>query len=504
MLNLCPLVVSQANVSRTILGLRLDFTRNNSGLRNYLDCSSAGSRSNISQCIGASGGVFDLNSSTTFHAVTNNAWNVTSIDPSPNGAHIIRGYDVADFGPNASVPEFPFEVWSASATSNRSSLGLGINSSVLSSLVGAGVAPSPEIGLFYGSRSIGHPSNGEMIIGGYNSGLVNGSFFNFSLGAGYLDQPCPLQVLLKDVVVTTSNGSRASIMPDPGARVPACVNPVENGFQFTPVMYNQWANLTQHPSNPPSDGSKNFSDQTYPLSNEALINELLITLEGGYQVTIPHFELVTLERGNNAQGLYDVINSSRIQTAVTSNGGRFTFPVLGGVFLSQNYLRVDYSRKVFSLAHASLDGTINGSAIVGTCMGDNVPIVSPSPSPSSSPTPAPSSRSGLGGGKIAGIVIGSVAGFFLLVALLLLLWRRSRPKGGPTVEPDHPSSEPGGPLPRRWSELDGTGKQLSEMPSSTTKDPTPILGPTAQFPSVMEVETLDNSHFMVERPPIYK
>ncbi|KAF8848779.1 acid protease, partial [Acephala macrosclerotiorum] len=347
--------------------LRLDFTRNNTGIRNSLDCST-GSQSTISQCIGASGGVFILNASSSFDAATSDSWNVTSIDAAPNGAHITYGYDTVTFGLNDTIPSFPFDVWSDTTSANRSSLGLGRNSSVLSSLMGAGVIPSPEFGLYYGSRSMNNPSDGELVIGGYNSNRVNGTFANFSMATSYLDQPCPLQVLLKDVRVTTSNGSSSSLMVDGEARVPACINPVENGFQFTPAMYKVWAGLTQHPSNPPSDGSHNYTQQTYPLSSEPLMNELIIQLEGGYQVNIPHYELVSYERGNDAQGLYAVINSSRIQSAVTDNGGRFTFPILGGVFLSQNYLNVDYNRNVFGLAQA-ITLIPSNNTVTSTCSG---------------------------------------------------------------------------------------------------------------------------------------
>ncbi|CZR56002.1 uncharacterized protein PAC_05890 [Phialocephala subalpina] len=412
---------------KQIEGLRLDFTRNNTGLRNSLDCST-GSQSTISQCIGASGGVFIINASTSFNAATSDSWNVTSIDASPNGAHITYGYDTVTFGPNDTIPSFPFDVWSDTTSANRSSLGMGRNSSVLSSLLGAGVIPSPEFGLYYGSRSMNNPSDGELVIGGYNSNRVNGTFANFSMATSYLDQPCPLQVLLKDVRVTTSNGSSSSLMADGEARVPACINPVENGFQFTPAMYKVWAGLTQHPSNPPSDGSHNYTQQTYPLSSEPLMNELIIQLEGWYQVTIPHYELVSFERGNDAQGLYAVINSSRIQSAVTDTGGRFTYPVLGGVFLSQNYLNVDYNRNVFGLAHA-ITSIPSNDTVTSTCSGGTQEIeLPPSPSTNSTPSASPSSGSTLSTGAIVGVAIGSAAGLILLVAAAvgLFFYRKNR------------------------------------------------------------------------------
>ena len=224
-------------------------------------------------------------------------------------------------------------------------------------------------------------------------------------------------------------------MPDSDARVPACINPVENAFQFTKNMYNAWATLTQHPTNPPLDGSKNFSDQTYPLESEKYMDELTIVLEGGYEVVIPHYELVSFERGNNAQGLYDVVNTSRVMAAVTV-GNVFNFPLLGGVFLSQNYLRVDYARKVFSLARA-VQGPMDQSAtkIVSTCVQPNISAPTPQPSSTSNPR-----TSKLSGGAIAGAVIGSVCGAILLGLLGFFLWWKLH-KQNPEQAPPPPEEQ---------------------------------------------------------------
>ena len=329
---------------------------------------------------------------------------MTSIDPVDNGAHIIYGFDVASFGTNITVPRFPFQVWSDTTSENRSALGLGINSSVISSFLEAGVIPSTEMGLFLGSRSVQQPTVGELVIGGYNSAKVNGTFYNFTMER-FLDRPCPLQVLLQNVQVSNSEGELTSII-DSGSRIPACINPVENAFQFTQSMFNAWSNATQHPSNPPADGSANFTDQIYPLSNEPLINELIVTLEGGYSVTIPHFELVTPQLGDNAQGLFSVINSSRLEAAVTSNGGRFDFPILGGVFLSQNYLRIDYEQGMFSLAHAAT-GPVTNESIVSTCA-------------------VSSSKSSISKGAIIGAVVSGVAALCLVAAAFFFISRRGQ------------------------------------------------------------------------------
>jgi hypothetical protein len=291
------------------------------------------------------------------------------------------------------------------------------------------------------------------------------------------------------------------------------VNPVENAFQFTPAMYKLWANITQVPSNPPADGSPNYTNQVYPLENEPLMNELTITLDGGYQVTIPHFELVTLQRGANAQGLYDVINSSRIQSAVTSNGGRFTFPILGGVFASQNYIRVDYARNVFSLAHAvTSDITPASNTIISTCVANNSEPVEPLPSPSLAQS------STLNKGAIAGIVVGSVVGFILLALLVFLFLRARRRRSdaaahrGPPVPLDSRPDMTMGPggLPRRWSELEDNGKSdASELPSNNRE---PVAGmPTVeeqpaskQSKEEGEVGAAGEVRHIIEGPIVYK
>jgi hypothetical protein len=446
------------------IGLRLNFNKNNTGLRNSLDCDGGNTTAKVSQCRGASGGVFNIEGSKTFTAVTNQDWKVPAPDVIGSGIHIVRGYDKAIFRSNVTDSQFPLEIWSNLTATNRSALGLGIRSSVLSSLLDVGVIPSTEIGLYFGSRSVERPDNGELVIGGYNPDRVAGKFKDFPVGANYgVGEPCPLQVLLKDVLVTNDNGVSQSIMSDSGSRVPACINPAENSFTFTKAMYNSWANVTQKPSNPPLDGSKNYTDQTYPLNSEPYMKELVIVLEGDYRITIPHYELVTPERGNNAQGLYEITNSSRLASAVTI-GDAFTYPVLGGVFLSQNYLRVDYNRKIFSLAPAVTTPLGDGqSTIVSTC---NAP-------PPSIPV-APGSKK-LGAGAIAGIVVGSIAVVAIvasLVAFFFLKGKRAQKTRPETME-----------MSTNWT-YGGTSKthSVSMMEESSTHGASPISASTAVAP----------------------
>ena len=131
---------------------------------------------------------------------------------------------------------------------------------------------------------------------------------------------------------------------------------MQNAFTFTKAMFDEWARLTQHIA---YDGS-NYTAQLYPAAREPLLGSLTIRLTNGYVSVIPHSELVSMERGTDAQGKYAVLNASRIMAAVQTGVGDLGLdvPLLGGVFLSQNYLRTDYDKNTFWLARAETAPTV--------------------------------------------------------------------------------------------------------------------------------------------------
>jgi hypothetical protein len=151
--------------------------------------------------------------------------------------------------------------------------------------------------------------------------------------------------------------------------------------------------------------------------------------EDGYSSTIPPNELAGFERGFNDQGQLDVLNNS-LQTTVARNPDQ-NYVVLGGVFLSQNYLRVDYSKAQFSLAQAIVGpvaNSANASSIVSTCVPGPLP---PPPSP-------PAKKKKLSKGAIAGIVVGSIIGAVLLVVVGLVIFNSF------TFTPPPPVTQNGG------------------------------------------------------------
>ena len=381
----------------------------------------------IIACQGSSGSIFSPDQSQTWTPVIEGSWNVSSIDyrPSGNSTTVIQGYDVAKLSGVPEITDFPFEVWSDANAANKSAMAFGQDSSFVQKLADLGTIPSKVLGLFFGSRSELQGFDGELVIGGYNAARIaeGANLTDFPLGgAGALPIACPLQVLVKDIVLGNEKGS-FSVMADLGATVPACIDSLQNQFTFTNAMFAKWVNLTNHTFDAPGDGSANYTMQTYPMSAEPLIGNLTITLSNGYTSVIPQYEMLSQERGTDNEGKYAVINSSRLMAAVGTGLTDYgvDIPLLGGVFLSQNYLVVDYAKNKFSLAPAVI-GTIDGvSEDVHTmCESSTNPA-------SSINVPAQgtnSSKSKSNTGAIAGGVIGGLS--FLALCGFLIFWLRKR------------------------------------------------------------------------------
>lgn len=344
----------QTLLGAQLLGLRLSLSQNNTRVRNSRDCSDI--PANFSSCQGASGGVYTIPNE-LFVEVPPSRWNVSVIDPHPPDTTITFGYGPAEFpGTQAAIAKLPCEVWSDTDAANKSQLPLGPSSSFLSRLVEDSLAPTRNFGLYYGSRSQDEAKNGQLIIGGIDTARFDASTLEEFPLAGYgASSRCPLQVMLADVILTNSEGNH-TLFKDPDARVPACIDTIQNAFTFTKAMYQEWGKLTRHID---YDGS-NYSVQTYPKDREVFIGSLTIKLSNGYESIIPHFELLSMERGTDSQGKYSIINSSRVMAAVQTGQGDLgvDVPLLGGVFLSQNYLRVDYDQERFWLAKAVTDNLV--------------------------------------------------------------------------------------------------------------------------------------------------
>lgn len=152
------------------------------------------------------------------------------------------------------------------------------------------------MGLYFGSRSLNCSEDGELTIGGWSSLRVREPFISYSMNAVPMNATCPLQVRVTGMRLNTLDQGSHELFQGAEA-VPACVDPFQNAIGLTDALYETWARATQHPTD--------FANQIYPLENEHLMETLEIELEGGYRTTIPHCELVSLQRGADINGIGD-------------------------------------------------------------------------------------------------------------------------------------------------------------------------------------------------------
>ena len=418
------------------VSLRATTLLSNTRLRNARDCA-FGNSSVQSGCQGASGSSFDIQQSPTWANAPEGTWNVTTIDPARADETVIDGYDTAQFYGLPEIYGLPFEVWSDLESDNKSGLALGPNSSFIDILLSNSLVPSNAFGLFFGSRSQTKGVDGDLVLGGMDRARLAGPWTNFSTQAHYLDTQCPLQVLVKDIRLNNERGS-FSLFADSDATVIACIDPLQNQFTFTPTMYNVFASLTEHPTDLAMEGGSNFTEQTYPLSAAPLLGNITVELSNGYTTHVPNYEFVSQERGTDPQGKYAVINESRLMVAAGTTGTAsldgVQIPILGGVYLSQNYLMVDWDSGVFKLAPA-VPGEMDEQShdVVRLCEGMEVELSHDS---------SLGSEAGSGSKSPAGIIAGSVIGGVALAAVIAaaVWWYRRRREGVANVS--EPKIEP--------------------------------------------------------------
>ncbi|GKT58437.1 aspartic-type endopeptidase [Colletotrichum tofieldiae] len=404
-----------------VQGMRMSTILNNTRVRNILDCPDNTTYAFVG-CQGASGSVYDTTRGSFSQVVNIHDWNVTIVDAQPDDGYttVLHGYDVANFTDAPAVAfGYPFEVWADYDSMNKSALAFGPNSSTLESFVRNRLAPAASFSMDYGSTSELYPRDGQLIIGGYNEARFNDSkVTKFPLWGANAPVPCPLQVTVSDIILTNKDGDHSLFSP--GVRVAACIDPVQNSFTFTPAMFDKFQKLGNHTE---SDG-KAFNGSEFPTNREPLLGSLTIKLSNGYTSVIPHYELVSHVRGTDSRGKYAVLNNTRISTTVSSGLSDLgdNIPILGGVFLSQNYLHVDYNAGNFWLSPQVANGTLPDH-ITAACNG------------TSSTT---TSTSALGLKVGVPVAIGVAVVFFIG----LWFWLKNRKRNPQTQFTDAPRSIP--------------------------------------------------------------
>src|ERR1700760_3854053 len=152
--------------------------------------------------------------------------------------------------------------------------------------------------------------------------------------------PCPIRVKVTGLILHNDNGSFPLL--DAGETASACIDLLQNDFTFPNSIFSKWITITNHTmQNQP--GESPFDNQTYISTKQGLIGTLDVVLEGGYNTTIPQYELVNPNRGTASDGSYAILNDSRIRASV--NTGLVDYGIdfgvlLGGVFAWNTYILI--------------------------------------------------------------------------------------------------------------------------------------------------------------------
>jgi hypothetical protein len=292
-------------------------------------------------------------------------------------------------------------------------------------------------------------------VGGYDSARINSSasFTSFPVGQWSLKRACPLQVSIRNLTF-----ANLPLMNPGDAEIPACIEPSTQRFVFSPAVALNFAQYT-------GQNSTLFPKTMRYEASKRPAGDLQITLSTGYQTTIPNEELFAPLRGSDKNGRYTIINDTVVEAFVADNREANPADVesaLGGMFLTFNYLMVDYAKGEFNLAPAI---TTQSSTIQSNLTTICTPAAQNTPPATTSSASVEASKGTVSKGAIAGGVVGGVGGLAIIAGLGFLLFRRR--KKAQKVNAAPPASDEPTPVQRHVSEMSAyeTPQMVYEMPS---------------------------------------
>ena len=277
-----------------------------------------------------------------------------------------------------------------------------------------------------------------LVIGGYDRARINSTsnFTRFPVGQWTLNRACPLQVSIRNLTFAS-----LPLMKAGDADIQACIEPSMQRFTLPPAVALSFASYTLQ-------NSTLFPKTMRYDVTARPAGDLQITLSNGYQSTISNQELFQPLRASDKTGRYTISNDSVVEAFISDTRDLKASDVavtLGAMFLTFNYLMVDYAKGEFNLA-PSITTKLNDLRpdLVTVCTPNQSGLANPSAS-ASPPAPA---RSSTNKGAIAGGVVGGVAGLALIAALVFCIFRRRR------RAPNDANASPPRPFPpRNMSEM---------------------------------------------------
>ena len=388
-----------------ILSLRPSTTDDNLYIANKAQCQPNSNNT----CLGTYGGVFDYNRSDTFAQVSAGQWNGSGFAV-PDQSAFIHFNDLFTLG-NASFPGYPV-LYPELSTAGQGVLPLSSHSDLLRIAVEDGVIPSTVYGLWTGSRSINHPVDGALTLGGYDTSRVNGVLSTFASAPR-----CECCVIVTGLEYNDANGTR-SLFANSTQTFQISLQP---GVKYLSMPQDVWEIFRDASGGTyeRSLGMLAYSADDSPTGN------LTVTLQGGYKTTIPAEELFQNPRYFDEDGEYAIYNNTYL-TSTIYNTTDISHSLYWGIpYLTMNYLVGDYKRQQFKMAPAIRnDFGYAGAGFLLEASCD--PTTKNTASAISSATAVPQHSGGTHTGAIAGGVVGGVVGLAAILGIFMFWYIRRR------------------------------------------------------------------------------
>lgn len=226
--------------------------------------------------------------------------------------------------------------------SNAGMLGLGLDSVFLDDVVAQNRSASRSWGLDAGSRSSTQSRGGELVIGGWNEGRVDGDWTEFPVGS--MDggvRWCPLSVQIKELILISPDQVTEKNLKEFSNTITACIEPYDNHFRWQAGMVEKWKTLTGFDEglvDPYTTGDQGltFTEPGLPYEKSKVEGwDLRITLEGGYGTTIKSDEMTRDLQGWNKNGNMERVPGISTVAILNTPIDEDETPTLGRAFLSR-------------------------------------------------------------------------------------------------------------------------------------------------------------------------
>ncbi|WEW57011.1 hypothetical protein PRK78_002470 [Emydomyces testavorans] len=357
--------------------------------------------------------------------------------------------EIISLGGKLALGDFPIGIalndWDPEGTYNQASVGLGMNSTLLTALKSAGLIASHSWGMFWGRTGATKNTqlDGNLVLGGYDSAKVSGQNYTYRLNDSNAECPTSMLVTISDIILNVADGSTQSLFNGTNTRaLPACIKPDGPLLMTLPdkPFFRKFENLTGAAFDYFTSGIYT-SGPIFAEESPIYSGDITVKLDSGLSVRIPNDQLVVPHRFiNSTNGTLVTSGDTELLIGVLQDHTANDLPYLGRQFLSSAYVFLNQDSKEFTLWAANptpkeelVAVDSKNKVITDSCTEDSRPPMQP-------PTPEPSSGHYVG--AIVGIVVGSIAAVAVVAVLIFYLVSVRRRRKTVVAAADLPPAQP--------------------------------------------------------------